>query len=66
VRYKIEAAAGDGNWIELVRGEGDLDDAREKARELASRAHNRDVEGYRISEFADASYTELVTTHALD
>jgi hypothetical protein len=65
VRYKIEADAGDGNWIELVRGEGDLDEARDKAHELASRAHNRDVEGYRISEFADASFTDLIATYPM-
>jgi hypothetical protein len=63
VRYKIEACSEGGPWIELVRGEGTADDAREKARELAARAHNRDVQDWRISEFADADYTECVRTH---
>ena len=27
MRYKIEADNGDGGWVELVRGEGDLAEA---------------------------------------
>jgi hypothetical protein len=63
MRYKIEADDGDGSWVELVRGEGDLTDARARARELMARAHNREVVGWRISEFADASFSDRVTTH---
>jgi hypothetical protein len=63
VRYKIEADNGDGGWIELIRGDGELTEAQEKARELMARAHNRDVVGWRISEYADASFTERVATH---
>jgi hypothetical protein len=63
MRYKIEAEGADGRWIELVRGEGALAEAQEKAGELAARAHNRDVVGWRISEFADADYSERVAIH---
>ena len=63
MRYKIEAESADDRWIELVRGEGPLDEAQQRARELRARAHNRDVVGWRISEFADADYAERVTTY---
>jgi hypothetical protein len=63
MRYKIEAEGPDGRWIELIRGDGTLAEAREKASELAGRAHNRDVVGWRISEFADADYRDRVAVH---
>ena len=66
MRYKIEADNGDGGWVELVRGEGDLAEARDRARELMARAHNRDVVGWRISEFSDAGYSERGATHRID
>ncbi len=63
MRYKIEADNGDGGWIELIRGEGALAEAEEKTRELMARTHNRDVVGWRISEYADPSFSERVATH---
>jgi hypothetical protein len=63
MRYKIEAEGDDGHWIELIRGDGTLDEARAKAAELASRAHNRDVAGWRITEFADADFRDRVAVH---
>lgn len=65
MRYKIEADGGDGSWIELVRGEGELAEARERTRELMARVHNRDVVGWRITEFADPDFASPVATHSV-